>query len=48
MGSFSTYNEAQELLRQVQQNKIPDAFITAIYNGERKLLYQLVEEKVIK
>lgn len=48
MGSFYTYNEALELLRQLQQNKIPDAFITAIYNGERKLLYQLVEEKIIR
>lgn len=48
MGNFSTYNEALALLRQVQQNKVPDAFITATYKGERKLLYQLVEEKVIK
>lgn len=48
MGSFDTYNEALDLLKQVQQNKIQDAFITATYNGERKLLYQLVEEKVIK
>jgi len=48
MGSFNTYNEALELLRKVQQNKIPDAFITATYNGERKLLYQIVEEKIIK
>jgi len=48
MGSFDTYNEASSLLKKVQQNKISDAFITATYNGERKLLYQLVEEKVIK
>ena len=48
MGSFNTYNEALELLRRVQGNKIQDAFITASYNGERKLLYQLVADKVIK
>ncbi|WP_317899956.1 hypothetical protein [Aurantibacillus circumpalustris] len=48
MGSFTTYNDALELLHIVQQNKISDAFITANYKGERKLLYQLVEEKVIK
>jgi tetratricopeptide (TPR) repeat protein len=48
MGSFNTYNEALELLQKVQQNKITDAFITSLYNGERKLLYQLVEENVIK
>jgi tetratricopeptide (TPR) repeat protein len=47
MGSFDTYNEALELLRQVQANKIKDAFITAVYKGERKLLYQLVDEKIL-
>ena len=48
MGSFNTYNEALILLKQVQQNKIGDAFITTTYNGERKLLYQLVDENVIR
>jgi hypothetical protein len=48
MGSFATYNEAFELLKKVQNSKIPDAFITATYNGERKLLYQLVDEKIMQ
>lgn len=48
MGSFDTYNEALELLRRVQTSKISDAFITSMYKGERKLLYQLVEEGIIK
>jgi hypothetical protein len=46
MGRFNTYNEAQVLLKQVQAT-ISDAFITAVYRGERKLLFQLVDEKII-
>lgn len=48
MGSFDTYSQALALLKKVQDNKIQDGFITATYHGERKLLYQLREEKVIK
>jgi tetratricopeptide (TPR) repeat protein len=47
MGDFATYNEAQQLLREVQKNA-KDAFITAVYQGERKLLSQLVDEKILK
>ncbi|MBL7933183.1 MAG: PD40 domain-containing protein, partial [Bacteroidia bacterium] len=47
IGSYRTYNEAFDLLKRVQENKIADAFITATYKGERKLLYQLVEEKIM-
>lgn len=47
IGSYRTYNEAYDLLKRVQENKIGDAFITATYKGERKLLYQLVEEKIM-
>lgn len=46
MGNFETYNEALELLELVQDN-MKGAFITAFYNGERKLLYQLVESKIL-
>ena len=48
MGSFDTYNEALTLLREVQKNKIKDAFITASYKGERRLLSDLVQSKIIK
>jgi tetratricopeptide (TPR) repeat protein len=48
MGGFNTYNEALGLLRQVQRSKIGDAFITATYKGERKLLHQLVEEQILR
>lgn len=48
MGNFDTYNEALSLLREVQRNKIKDAFITALYMGERRLLSDLVQSKIIK
>jgi hypothetical protein len=47
MGRFATYNEAQKFLKQVQP-LVKDAFITAFYNGERKLVYQLVEQGILK
>ena len=46
MGNFSTYNKAIELLKTAHQNKISDAFIVAFYKGERKLLSQLLDEKI--
>ena len=46
MGNFSTYNKAIELLKTAHKNKITDAFIVAFYKGERKLLSQLIEEKI--
>jgi len=48
MGSFDTYNDALALLRDVQKSKIKDAFITAVYKGERRLLNDLVQSKIIK
>ena len=47
MGNFNSYNEAMVLLNKVHANNLKGAFITAVYQGERKLLYQLVEEKII-
>ncbi len=48
MGNYETFNEAQELLEKVLQNNIKDAFIYAVYNGEKKFLHQLLEEKIVK
>jgi len=48
MGSYSTYNEAKELLDKLHKNKLPDAFIIAVFNSERKSLHQLVEEKILE
>jgi tetratricopeptide (TPR) repeat protein len=48
MGNYKTYNEALALLEIIQKSKIKDAFIIAIYNGEKKQLNQLIEEKIIE
>ena len=48
MGNFETFNEAQTLLEKVQQHNLKDAFIYSIYNGEKKFLHQLLEEKIVK
>lgn len=48
MGNFDTFNEAQALLEKVQGNNLKDAFIYAIYKGEKKFLHQLLEEKIVK
>lgn len=48
MGNFNSYNEAQLLLEQLQKNKLPDAFIIAMYNGEKKFLQQLLDEKILE
>ncbi|MEO6303166.1 MAG: hypothetical protein ABIP51_08335, partial [Bacteroidia bacterium] len=48
MGNYETYDEAQELLEKVQQHNLKDSFIYTIYNGEKKFLHQLLEEKIIK
>lgn len=47
MGGFETYNQAAILLEKLQKNNVKDAFIIASYNGERKMLQQLVEEKIL-
>jgi tetratricopeptide (TPR) repeat protein len=48
MGSFDTYNQAFALLRNLQKSNIKDAFITAVFEGERRLLSDLVQSKIIK
>jgi len=47
MGNYKTYNEALALLELILKSKIKDAFIIAIYNGEKKQLHQLIDEKII-
>jgi hypothetical protein len=48
MGHFESYNQALILLQQLQKNKLEDAFIIATYNGEKKFLKQLIEEKILE
>jgi hypothetical protein len=47
MGSFDTYLEANQLLEKLKENNLEDAFIIAVYKGERKTLQQLVDEKIL-
>jgi hypothetical protein len=48
MGNFETYAQAQELLSKVQASEVKDAFIVAFYNGEKKFINQLVEERIVE
>jgi hypothetical protein len=48
MGNYNTYNEALALLERVQKDKLKDAFIIAVYKGEKKMPLQLIEEKILK
>ncbi len=47
IGNYSSYNEALVVLRKVQACDLKEAFIVAYYNGERKLLGQLLSEKIL-
>lgn len=48
MGDFETYSEALSLLKLAQKHKLKQAFIVAYYKDDRKLVGQLVEEKIIQ
>lgn len=47
MGNFETYRQANELLLKLQQQTTTDAFIIATYNGQKKYLHELIEEKIL-
>jgi hypothetical protein len=47
IGRFDTYNEAHDLLLNIRES-VKDAFITAVYKGERKMMSELIEEKILK
>lgn len=47
MGNFETFNQANELLKKLRLNTNSDAFIIATYNGQKKYLQQLIEEKIL-
>lgn len=48
MGNFSTYKEAKALLEKIHKDSLKDAFIIALYKGEKKMLPQLVDENILK
>ena len=47
MGSFTTYNKALILLEKIQRSDVKNAFIVAAYKGERKIMQQLIDEKIL-
>lgn len=47
IGNYHTYSEASNMLKKVQDCDLKEAFIIAYYNGERKLLSQLITEKIL-
>lgn len=47
MGNFETFNQANDLLKKIRVNTNSDAFIIATYNGQKKYLQQLIEEKIL-
>lgn len=47
MGNYSTYNQAKDLLNTLHKNSVNDAFIIATFNGEKKYLQQLIDEKIL-
>ena len=48
MGNYGTYAEAAVILKKVQACDLKEAFIVAYYNGERKMLSQLLSEKILE
>lgn len=48
MGGFATYNEAKNLLEKIRRDSLKDAFIIAVYKGEKKMMLQLVQESILK
>lgn len=48
MGNYASYNEAHVLLKSLLANGLMDAFVVAIYKGERKTLSRLIEEKILE
>ena len=47
VGSFKTLNDAIEFKKKVRESGIRDAFITAVYNGNRVYITELVNQGII-
>lgn len=48
IGSFKTLNEANNILVKAKKNGIADAFILAIYKGERYYFKELLNQQILK
>ena len=47
IGNYQSYTEATKVLKLLHQRDLKEAFIIAYYDGERKLLSQLLLEKIL-
>jgi hypothetical protein len=48
IGSYKTLNEANEILVKARKNGIKDAFIIAVYKGERYYFKELLNQHILK
>ena len=48
IGSFKTLNETNEILEKAKKNGIKDAFILAVYKGERYYFKELLNQGILK
>jgi hypothetical protein len=48
IGSFKTLNKTNEMLAKAKKNGISDAFIIAIYKGERYYFKELLNQQILK
>lgn len=48
IGSYTKLNEAQQMRKQVIDKGITDAFVIALYKGQRMMLDQLVKQGILK
>ncbi|MES2761181.1 MAG: hypothetical protein V4677_03200 [Bacteroidota bacterium] len=48
LGSYKTLNETNEILLKAKKNGIKDAFILAVYKGERYYFKELLNQHIIK
>ena len=48
IGTLSTLNDANEVLVKAKKNGIRDAFIIAVYKGERYYFTELLNQQILK
>lgn len=48
LGSYKTLNETYEILNKAKKNGIKDAFVIAIYKGERYYFKELLNQQILK
>ncbi len=48
IGSYNTLNEANEILLKAKKNGIKDAFIIAVYKGEKYYFIELLNQQILK